>query len=361
MKKIERNYGVDLLRIVAMYMVVVLHVLGKGGILYSLPKLSLSYEVAWILEIAAYCAVNCYALISGYVGVNSRFKISSIITLWLQVAFYTLGITVLFNCFMGETITTTHFLRALFPAIFKQYWYFSAYVILFFMTPFINAGIQGMKKTDLKIIILIMTVLFSFVSTFISSDYFMLNDGYSALWLIYLYIVGGYIKKYGLCDCLSKSKLLLMYVISVLMTYLSKFAFEHFALNIVESSRLFVNYLSPTILLAAISLLLLFSKIEVKGIVKKIVLILSPATFGVYLIHTQPLVWKYIWTNLFHSYISFSPLKLAIMVVITAAVVYVLLSIIDMMRNKIFNLLKVRENVIKIENCFIETLSDKNI
>ncbi|MBQ5998579.1 MAG: hypothetical protein IJL70_03820 [Treponema sp.] len=29
----QRNYGIDLLRILAMYMVVVLHVLGCGGIL----------------------------------------------------------------------------------------------------------------------------------------------------------------------------------------------------------------------------------------------------------------------------------------------------------------------------------------
>ena len=64
MKKVERNYGVDLLRIVAMYMVVVLHVLGKGGILYSLPKLSISYEVAWILEIAAYCAYHARRILS---------------------------------------------------------------------------------------------------------------------------------------------------------------------------------------------------------------------------------------------------------------------------------------------------------
>ena len=72
--KRERNYGIDLLRIVSMLMVVVLHVLGQGGVLKTSTPLSIGYSVAWILEIAAYCAVNCYALISGYVGVNSKFK-----------------------------------------------------------------------------------------------------------------------------------------------------------------------------------------------------------------------------------------------------------------------------------------------
>ena len=75
----ERKYGIDLLRMIAMFMVVILHVLGQGGILNTVSSLSLNYEIAWFLEISAYCAVNCYALISGYVGINSKFKFTNII------------------------------------------------------------------------------------------------------------------------------------------------------------------------------------------------------------------------------------------------------------------------------------------
>ncbi|MDE6723424.1 MAG: hypothetical protein K2J55_04430, partial [Eubacterium sp.] len=63
----KRNYGIDLLRIVCMIMVPVLHVLGHGGLLEGAEILSVKYEFVWFLEAAAFCAVNCYALISGYV------------------------------------------------------------------------------------------------------------------------------------------------------------------------------------------------------------------------------------------------------------------------------------------------------
>ena len=88
----SRNYGIDLLRIVSMLMVVILHVLGQGGVLKTSAPLSVGYEIAWFLEIMCYCAVNCYALISGYVGVGSKFKYSNIVNIWLQVIWYSVGI-----------------------------------------------------------------------------------------------------------------------------------------------------------------------------------------------------------------------------------------------------------------------------
>lgn len=76
-----RNYGIDLLRIVAMMMIPLLHVLGHGGILGTLTPLETHYEIAWFLEIACYCAVNVYALISGYVGYGRKQKYANLIQL----------------------------------------------------------------------------------------------------------------------------------------------------------------------------------------------------------------------------------------------------------------------------------------
>ena len=68
----QRNRGIDLLRMTAMWMVVILHILNKGGVLAAAAPLSAGQGTARLLETAAYCAVNCYGLISGYVGVQRR-------------------------------------------------------------------------------------------------------------------------------------------------------------------------------------------------------------------------------------------------------------------------------------------------
>ena len=134
----NRNLGIDLLRIVSMYMVVILHVLGHGGILRNLEVLSLSYCVLWLLEITCYCAVNCYALITGYVMVNSKFKYKKIFYLWLDVLFWRLLLTFIMNFMFPDLVGKKDFLYSVFNVMFNSYWYFSSYFALFFFIPFIT-------------------------------------------------------------------------------------------------------------------------------------------------------------------------------------------------------------------------------
>ena len=56
--------GIELLRIIAMMMVVGLHYLNFGGILWS--DAIVNRRIAWGVESFLFVAVNCYVLISGY-------------------------------------------------------------------------------------------------------------------------------------------------------------------------------------------------------------------------------------------------------------------------------------------------------
>ena len=74
----KHNYGVDLLRLLAMFMVLSLHVYGHGGILERLPMFSAKYEIVWLVESLCICCLNCYMLISGYVGVCAKYRFSNL-------------------------------------------------------------------------------------------------------------------------------------------------------------------------------------------------------------------------------------------------------------------------------------------
>ena len=132
----QRNYGIDLLRITSMFMVVILHVIGQGGMMSSTSGMTISYEITRFVWTAAYCAVNCYALISGYVGCNSTFKLSNLIKLWIQVMFTCVTITAIFAIYNPSTVSFQSWINAFFPVMRKQFWYFTSYFCIFLITPF---------------------------------------------------------------------------------------------------------------------------------------------------------------------------------------------------------------------------------
>ena len=152
----QRNRGIDLLRMTAMWMVVILHILNKGGVLAAAAPLSAGQGTARLLETAAYCAVNCFGLISGYVGVQRRFRYSGALALWLRVAFYTLGITAVFACLMPGSVNGDRVLRAFFPVLFRQYWYVTAYFGMCLFIPFFNLLLNRLSKGQLRLLALIL-------------------------------------------------------------------------------------------------------------------------------------------------------------------------------------------------------------
>lgn len=136
----KRNIGIDILRVVCMYLVVNLHIIGVGGVLMDVPEKTVLYKVYTCIYGLAFSAVNCYALISGYVMSGQSYKnirkhFLRIIPLWVQVVTYSVLFSVV-ECFlsnldMNYAIKTIGF--SLFPALTKKYWYFTAYIILYFI------------------------------------------------------------------------------------------------------------------------------------------------------------------------------------------------------------------------------------
>ena len=270
----KRNYGIDLLRIVATFMIIVLHILGAGGIVRTLDSSSSIYVTAWFLEFLAYCAVNCYALISGYVCVHSKFKLSSILLLWLQVASTTLAITCAFYLFGERNVTLQEIWDSCMPLKNQYYWYFTAYICLYFLTPFLNWFVLHIEHNMAKRLVLTLGLLFCVIPTFFETDLFVLHNGYSTLWLISLYIVGGFIKKYQSHITIKKSILLCGYLGAVGLTLVSKLVIEYLTPRVsceLWGSNFLMNYNSPTMVLAGVCLLLLFMNMKIEKFKKIIV------------------------------------------------------------------------------------------
>jgi len=295
----ERNYGIDLLRITAMFFVAALHIIGIGGIITGSELLSPQFLTAQLLRIAMLCAVNCYALVSGFVGWSRRPKLSGLAGLWLKAVVYCLVITAWFS--RGHDFGWRTWLNALLPVTTGQYWYLTAYAGLFVVMPLLNFAIQKMPRRELTLTLSGIFLLFCILPISPLTDAFYLHDGYSAAWLAVVYLLGGYLGKYGSLSRLSPGKWLLVFIGSVLFAWAPRMGVlwlrPHYWAD--GYGNILIEYTSPTIVLAAAALLAVFSRMKLPAGAAKTVARLAPHAFGVYLLHAHPLVFRFLLENRF--------------------------------------------------------------
>lgn len=358
----KRNYGIDLLRILLMLMVVLLHVLGDGGVLDSVEPFSLNYSLAWLLESFAYCAVNCYALITGYFYIDGKYKVSSMILLWFQAFLYTAGIFAAACLLKPDLFYVPDLLEAVFPVSTGAYWYLSAYVGLFVMIPFLNAAICAMPEQKMKKMLFVLFLVFSVYVTFCGGDPFSQLEGYSMTWLILLYIIGACIKKYGFFDDMGSKKALLLYVLSVVVSWVVKLCIETLVIptaDIVQTKEewignILISYVSPTMLFAAVMLFTAFKNLVLPERINKLVALFAPAAFGVYLIHKQEYVSGFFIRDKFAGYASYNTFSMLGAVLFTTVVIFTVCILIDLVRCQVFKVLKIKQRLEAMEHRLME-------
>lgn len=342
----KRNYNIDLFRIIAAFLVTVLHVLGKGGVLKSTSPNEINYWIAWFLEIGAYCAVNCFALITGYVMYNKSIKAKSIVGLWFQVLFYSLLFTTLFFVFVPETRTTDNLVAAVMPVLKKQWWYVSSYFALWFFIPFLNKAINNISQQTYKKVLLLILFAVCFIDCIVPTDAFTLNNGYSAIWLMIVYLFGAYIRKYNICEKTTSFKCIVGYFSMIILTFVSKIAIRLVTIDLLGQAKYentFISYISITILLSAIFLMMFCLKIKINNIASKLIRFIAPASLGIYLIHVHPLVFNNIINNAFVSFADKSPIAMAFFAIAASLGIFVLCAIIELLRIQIFKLIKMNK------------------
>lgn len=256
----KRNYGIDMLKIISMFSIVLLHVLGKGGVLSKYSDLSGCWNIAWILEIIAYVAPNCYALASGYILWNQTTALKKLLFLWVQVVGLGIIVTGTLSFMDKSLVNLKEFVTLFVPISRGTYWYISAYFGMYIFIPVLNYAIKKMDREKYKIILISFIVLVILPHVILRSDPYGLQHGYSSIWLMYLYLFGAYISKYNIT--LDKIKIIVFIIICYLVTFLVKVLETQINIPFETGDGILIEYTSPTIILVSILWLLYFSQID---------------------------------------------------------------------------------------------------
>ena len=351
MAKQERNYGIDFLRIICMLAMIIQHLLGHGWVMQQLNPQAWKYSLGSGLEAFSLFGISCFALISGYVGIQTRYRYTTLALQWMKVFLYSVSITLVLSFVTGNGLSANAITTALFPTFKNQYWYFSSYAGCFLLAPLLNMALRQMNKKQATVLVAGLVAAFSIASTLSRTDALYVSHGKNTLWLIILYVIGGYLYQFDVMKSMSTAKLALLTLCSAVLAVGNSGWIRKLCILLTGKAagyNLFRYNNSPTTLLLAVMMLLLFSRLKItRG--KKLIAIFAPLNFSVYLIHDHP-HFRQAFISKYSYILAEAPTFAFVPAVILAAVlVYLFCAAIDAIRERVFRRLGVKQKLLALE------------
>lgn len=347
MKGKARQANIELLRIVAMLMVVVLHYLVKGQAAVSLVEnTSMINAVLWLVKALCIVTINVYVLISGYFLLEANWKILRLVNLWFQTLFYSVGVPLVCLCLgIGgiEQWGMYDWINVLLPVQMEHYWFITAYVVLYLLVPVLSAGVKQMTKKQHQLVIAGLLLVFSIPKTIIPIYIPIDRYGYDFGWFMCLFLIAAYIRMYGMPFFNRTSKSLAIYLLSVLGIWGISVVcgiLSRKGLPLAYMMDMAYCYNHLLVLIASVALFYVFKFIKVpQGMISDLICKISSYTLGVYLLHENLAVrtkWQF-WAGIENVRNGFEIIP---HMIITVLAVFVAGIIVDFVRECIFKFVK---------------------
>lgn len=267
----QSNY--ELLRLVCMLMVVNLHSFwgydhGDG----------IGQAIDFFRETACISAVDTFILISGFWGIKWRFK--SLFNLLFQVAFYSFVIYGLCVC-VGWTDFSMKDFGGCFKCFYKSWGFISAYIVLYFLSPALNAVSE--RSTPKTLVLFILVLLLA--NIFIMGLNVIVT--YSTV-----YLLGRLLKKTDSINSLKTNAGLLYLAVTFIIFVIVYALYLLFGFGAVRMQSLFVgyNYSAPLVIIQGVALFLVFGRIKIHTRFNRFINWCSSSCLAIYLIHMHPSV-----------------------------------------------------------------------
>lgn len=299
----DREAKFDILKILVMIMVICLHFLSHQEFLKTTN--SQLYYMSWFLYGLCVVSVDVFVLITGYFTCGSTFNKASFINRITRLLLCTWFCSMLVGSFCiifgGAELSVNNIIFSCFPTFTNTNWFITAYLLLLIVSPIVSKMISKLNQTGYRCIVLLLFLLISVFPTF-SFQYRLqtkIEPGVIALF-VFLYILGGYIRKY---DIKIKSYLaFIIYVIvsialllsKVLLDYIinhSSSIYEKLGENLARQyADKFYEYSSFMVIIGAVALFLAIKNSKILSNIKlrnNVVSMLSASTLSVYVCHDQ--------------------------------------------------------------------------
>lgn len=306
--KHQRNSSIELIKIIAMFTIVLSHVAqtvgsAKSQIPFDANYASMDYQII-VLQLLRYFGSignNLFFICSAWFLIGKKeINKNRIVSLWGNT--WTISILLLI-CFLiaGVSISNKSILTHLFPTILRNNWYITCYLLFYPITPALNKVIDGMTKRQLLSVNLVLIFLYV-VIPLVKTD-LLYNS--NLVRFIVIYFTVAYCRLY-MINTINKAKfnwcLLFIGILGVVsVQLLIDFLGTRFAVvgRLIGAHAIhFNNNSSPFVLLVAFSLFNLF---RLRTWYSKTINYIASITVFIYLLHENALVRTYLRPSIIES------------------------------------------------------------
>ncbi len=316
MKQRESNF--ELLRIIAIIMVISIHTVASM-ILVAFPE-KLTWKYCAVIYSISHTAVPIFIMLTGFFSYKSKSnlkpRIKKLVIPYLTYFFIFL---IYLLIYLPENLSIRSLLSIQFfslttgksPNYFGQMWYFYLLFAVILLSRFINILIDNLdRKMHKKLIIILISFFFAIPTMNAVFDIqvlfaFAMSD-LKLLLLVFItyYIIGAYFNKYDIK--IKKAVSMSIFIWGTVLVYMLSYIWSVYhpgaelmymigGENVISSEKIiqlhegggftksFMNYDSIFILFSSSGLLLFFKELKVRR--SKIINYLASLTFGVYINH----------------------------------------------------------------------------
>lgn len=282
----ERQSNVELLRIIAMFLILLVHAdfysLGEPSYT-DITSESLDTFLRIFFEVVSIPAVNIFVMISGWFGIHAKLK--GLCSFLFQCLFFTIGLYLL-NIICGyATFSIQDLLNCL--MLTPANWFIKSYLFLYILSPVLNTFVDTASRIIFKHVLIAYFTILIILGWLFPESVTYISLGYSPVSFIGLYLLSRYTNIYRpfYCNLKARSYAVIVAVISICSIAICippeniKWIYPYVI------NRIF-NYVSPINVAIALFLLIMFSKFRIKS---KLINWFSTSCFAVFLFHTNAL------------------------------------------------------------------------
>lgn len=270
-KKRESNF--ELLRDVAMFMILMLHanIWSQGwpaaaDLLSGKPG---GVICRTIMESISIVSVNVFVMISGWFGIRATLK--GFCKLIFQVLYFFIGILIVMTL-LGLADFSFHSLMDCLRAT----WFIKSYIGLFILAPILNTFLKSATKRQLEIVLISFYVFQTLYGWYWQANF--IQQGYSTFSFIGLYLLANYARNY--MKYYYKYGSALYIVCTICTALLCVFSLLH--QGILDP----ISYASPFVVGGALGLILFTARLKIGY--SRVINWIGASSFSVFLLHGAP-------------------------------------------------------------------------